>query len=221
MIGGDDMTYQAMRNGSLLIAATLFGLLLGCASTRGAQPEAMSAESHEEAAAGEAAKAEKHEAKYDPNAPSAASGSDFGFEGTEFNPTEVHNTQAKKHRRHADAHLAAAAWLRRAEEEACESIAPESRSWCPLLGPVAASENTSNGVRITVREGTNVEEMVARIRCHVAYGNTQGREGMDRCPLYVKGVEVQQSGPSTIELSVEGKANIRELQKRVADHTGE
>jgi hypothetical protein len=44
---------------------------------------------------------------------------------------------------------------------------------------------------------------------------------MDRCPLYVKGVEVQQSGPSTIELSVEGKANIRELQKRVADHVGE
>jgi hypothetical protein len=185
----------------------------------------MSAKSHEEAAADEAAKAEKHEAKYDPNAPhgigaEVAAGSDFGFEGTEFNPTEVHNTQAKKHRRHADAHLAAATELKRAEAEACESIAPDSRSWCPLLGPVAASENTPNGVRITIREGTNMEEMVTRIRCHVAYGNTQGREGMDRCPLYVPDVQVKQSGPDTIELSTKGKANVRELQERVADHVG-
>jgi hypothetical protein len=220
------MNYQATLNGRLLVGMATFGLLLGCASTPGAKPEDMSAKYHEEAAAAEATKAEKHAVKYDPNAPGAVdplvpAGSDFGFEGTDFNPTDAHNMQAEKHRRHADDHAAAAETLRRAEEDACESIAPDSRSWCPLLGPVAASENTPNGVRITVREGTNVEEMVARIRCHIAYGNTQGREGMDRCPLYVSDVQAEQSGPDSIELSTKGKAKVRELQERVADHIGE
>lgn len=164
--------------------------------------------------------------QYDPNAPGSRyseviAGSDFAFEGTTFNPTEGHNIQAQKHRKHADVHLAAAAALRSAEEEACTSIAPESRSWCPLLGPIVATENTSDGVRISIKEGTNVEEMLARARCHIAYGNTQGREGMDRCPLYVKGVQVEQTGPNTIELTVKGKANMQELQERVAAHTGQ
>jgi hypothetical protein len=185
----------------------------------------MSAKSHEEEAAKHAQKADEHADKYDPNVPGSRysevrSGSDFAFEGPEFNPTEVHNIQAQKHHRHSQAHLAAAEALRNAEEEACASIAPESRSWCPLLGPIVSSEDTSNGVRITIKEGTNVEEMVARVRCHIAYGNTQGREGMDRCPLYIEGVEIEQTGQSTIELSVEGKANVRELQKRIAEHTG-
>ena len=220
------MNYQATSNERLFVGMAILGLLLGCASTPGAKPEDMSAKSHEEAAAAEAAKAEQHAAKYDPNAPGAvdpevAAGSDFGFEGTDFNPTDAHNMQAEKHRRHADDHAAAAETLRRAEEDACESIAPDSRSWCPLLGPVAASENTPNGVRITVREGTNVEALVARVRCHVAFANTEGREGMDRCPLYVRGVQVQQAGPNSIELSTKGKASIRELQQRVADHIGQ
>jgi hypothetical protein len=44
---------------------------------------------------------------------------------------------------------------------------------------------------------------------------------MDSCPLYVRGVEVEQSGPNTIELKVKGKANVHDLQKRVSDHVGE
>ncbi len=220
------MKQRATSIGLLLIATAMTGFLAGCASTSGATPEAMSAKSHEQQAAEHTKKADEHAEKYDPNAPGSRysevhSGSDFAFEGTEFNPTEVHNIQARKHRRHAEAHLAAAETLRNAEEKACASIAPESRSWCPLLGPIASSENTPNGVRITLKEGTNVEEMVARVGCHIAYGNTQGREGMDRCPLYIEGVEVKQTGRSTIELSVKGKANARELQKRIAEHTGE
>jgi len=220
------MNHQAkMSPWRLSLMAMISSVLLGCASTPGARPEDMSAQSHEEEATQHAAESELHEAKYDPNArgtsPDAVYESDFGFEATAFNPTEAHNFQAKKHRKHADDHLAAAAELRRAEEDACKSIAPETRSWCPLLGPVVAAENTPNGVRITVREGTDVDALIARVRCHVAFANTQGREGMDRCPLYVRGVQVNQSGPSSIELSVEGKSSIRELQERVADHIGE
>lgn len=210
------------RFGPLLLAATFASVLVGCATTSGARPEDMSAKSHEEAAAKAAAKADQHAAKYDPNAASSeAAGADWGLEGVDFNPTDVHNLQAETHRKHAADHAAAAEVLKGAEEDACKSTASESRSWCPLLGPVAAAENTPNGVRITVREGTDVEELIARVRCHLAFGNTQGREGMDRCPLYVPGVQAERSGPNSIELSTKGKASIRELQERVTDHIGE
>ncbi len=86
---------------------------------------------------------------------------------------------------------------------------------------MAATQDTSNGVRITVQAGTDMDALIARVRCHVAFANTQGREGMERCPLYVPGVQVEQSGPNSIELSTKGKANVRELQERVADHIGE
>jgi len=216
------MIYQATSNRPLFAGIATLALLLGCASTPGAKPEDMSAKSHEEAAAKEAAKADQHAATYDPAGTSAqSSGSDAAFEGADFNPTDVHNLQAETHRKHAADHAAAAEVLKGAEEDACKSIASESRSWCPLLGPVAAAENAPNGVRITVREGIDVEELIARVRCHLAFGNTQGREGMDRCPLYVPGVQVERSGPNSIELSTKGKASIRELQERVADHIGE
>ncbi len=202
---------------TLLIAIAVTGFATACASTSEATPESMSAKSHEEAAAEHAQKAdEASQSRY----AEVLTGSDFAFQGTEFDPNGTHNVQAQKHRRHAEAHMAAAEELRNAEEEACASVAPESRSWCPLLGPVAATEDTPNGVRILIKEGTNVEEMVARIRCHIAYANEVGRKGMERCPLYVEGVEVEQTGPRTVELRTEGKGNVRELQKRVAEHTG-
>jgi len=206
----------------LLLAAIISSVLVGCATTSGARPEDMSAKGHEEEAAREAAKAEKHAAQYDPDAASVqAAEADSAFEGPDFNPTDAHNLQAQRHSKHAADHAAAAATLKSAEEDACKSIASESRSWCPLLGPVAATENTPKGVRITVREGTDVDALIARVRCHLAYADTQGREGMDRCPLYVRGVQVEKSGPNSIELSTKGKASIRELQERVAEHVGE
>ena len=220
--GGGDMIYQPTSNRPLFVALATLVLLLGCASTPGAKPEDMSAKSHEEAAAKEAAKADQHAAKYDPAGTSAqSSGSDTAFEGADFNPTDVHNVQAETHREHANDHAAAAAALTSVEEDACKSIPSESRSWCPLLGPVAATENTPNGVRVTVRDGTDVDALIARVRCHLAFANTQGREGMDRCPLYVPGVQVERSGPNSIELSAKGKASIRELQERVTDHIGQ
>lgn len=229
MDGGGTMNNQSMTSSFwLAMAAMSTSVLFGCATTSGTRPEDMSAEAHKEKAQVHDEKAEVHESKYDPNAPGAAytevvQGSDFAFEGgaADLNPTDVHNIQAQKHRRHADEHLAAATALERAEEDACASVPADSRSWCPLLGPVSATENTAHGVRITVKEGTNVEVMVARIRCHIAVADTEGREGMDSCPLYVRGLEVEQSAPNTIELKVKGKANVHELQKRVADHVGE
>lgn len=190
-----------------LLATMISIALTGCATTKGTRPEDMSAESHEEEAAKESARAEQHAQQYDAN--------QFGWDFTE------HGVEAQEHRQHAEDHRAAAAELRNTEEEACASVPPEARTWCPLLGPVVATEKTANGVRILLKDGANVEELVALIRCHIAYGNTQGREGMDRCPLYVKSVHVEQSGPNAIELTAKGQANVRELQERVANNVGD
>jgi len=217
---------STMSEATPLLAVMVSSVLFGCASTSGTRPEDMSAKSHAGEAAQHTEKAEEHAEKAQEQAPGpgwseVVAGSDFAFEGGEFNPSEGHNTQAKRHARHTEEHLAAAEALVADEEEACKSIAPESRSWCPLLGPVVATENTPHGVRIAVEEGTNIEELIARIRCHVAFANTHGRQGMDRCPLYVKGVEVERAGPDAIELTAKRKAEVRELQKRVAEHIGE
>lgn len=211
----------------LLVAAMISGVLLGCASTPGARPEDMSAKAHEEEAARQTEEAQQHEEAYDPTATrtgigiGGVAGSDFAASEPPFNPTEGHRTAAQKHRKHAADHSGAAEALERWEADACESIAPDSRASCPLLGSVVAAENTSSGVRISLREGTDVEAMLAHIRCHVAFANTRGREGMDRCPLYVRGIQVRQIGPAWIELSALDAASVSQLQRRVADHVAD
>lgn len=201
------MTQRTKRHHTpLLLATTISIAFTACATTEGARPEDMSAKAHEAAAAKESAEAEQHAQQYNAN--------EFDWSSTE------HGLDAEEHRQHAEEHLAAAAELRSTEQEACASIPPEARTACPLLGPVVATEKTPDGVRILLKDGTNVEELIARIRCHIAYGNTRGRKGMDRCPLYVESVNVGQSGPNAIELSAKGKANVRELQKRMANNIG-
>lgn len=223
--GGESMT-QLLGGDAVPLAVLIASAALGCASTPGASPEDMSAKSHEEEAKKHSDGAEQHDAQYDPNArvsppPDAISGSEFGFAGTELNPTEVHRMQADKHRKHAEEHAAAAEWLRRAEEDACELISPTSRSLCPLLGPVVAVQDTTTGARIFVLKGTDVEAMIARIRCHLAFARTHGGEGMDSCPLYLPAIEVYQVGPLEIELSARRQTSVRPLQQRVADHVAE
>ena len=222
-----------MKHQSKVVALWLFGAAmasngsLGCASTPGARPEDMSAKEHEAEAARETAEARQHQDAYDPTAArtgvgvGVVAGSDFQTSEPPFNPTEAHRTAAEKHRKHAAEHEKAAKELERWEADACEAAPPASRTSCPLLGPAIATENTSNGVRISLREGTDMEALLAHIRCHVAYANTRGGEGMKWCPLYVRGIQVRQIGPASIELTASGAANISELQRRVADHVAD
>jgi len=157
----------------------------------------MSAQAHEEQEVEHAEIAQEHAAQANASVSSKA---------------ETHNIQAERHRLHAEDHLVAAEALREAEEDACKSVAPRVRESCPLLGPVVSTEATANGARITVRQGTDMKALVAQMRCHIAVGKTQGLKGMGHCPLYVRGVDAQQVGPNTIELTTSGNANIRELQ---------
>lgn len=217
---------RLLGDAAVPLAVLIASAALGCASTPRARSEDMSAKSHEEEAKKHSDVAEQHDAQYDPDArggtpPDVISGSEFGFAATEFNPTEVHRMQADKHREHAEEHAAAADWIRRAEEDACELISPTSRSLCPLLGPVVAVQDTTTGVRILVRKGTDVEAMIARIRCHLAFARTRGGTGMARCPLYLPAIDVYPVGPLEIELSARRQASVRPLQQRVADHVAE
>lgn len=211
----------------LLLAAAVSSVLLGCASTPGARPEDMSAQAHEEEAAKQAREAQGHDAQYDPTATrtgvggGVTSGSDFPTYEAPFNATEGHRVAAEKHRKHAADHSAAADALKRFKEDACEGIAPDSRASCPLLGPVVAVDEIPTGVRISLRQGTDVEALVEHIRCHLAFGNTRGREGMDRCPLYLPGIQVHRVGTLVVELSTLDHASVRPLQQRVADHVAE
>lgn len=203
----------------LVVAFAGSGLLSGCASTPGAKPEDMSAKAHEEQAVEHAEMAEEHAAQAN-----ASGGGSAGLDvvlGGAATPAETHNMQAERHLQHAQDHLAAAEALKKAEESACQSIPPEARESCPLLGPVVSTEATANGALIAVREGTDMKALIAQIRCHIAYGNTQGRKGMEHCPLYVLGVQVRQVGPTVIELTTKGEANVRELQERVAAEIGD
>lgn len=223
--GGESMTRLPSGN-TVRVAALVASAAFGCASTPGARPGDMSAKSHDEEARKHSDMAEQHDAQYDPNArggtpPDAISGSEFGFAGTELNPTEVHRMQADKHRAHAEDHAAAADWLKRTEDDACEPISPTSRSLCPLLGPVVAVQDTTTGVRLFLRQGTDLEAMVARIRCHLAFARTRGGAGMDRCPLYLPAIDVYRVGPLEIELNARRQTSVRPLQRRVADHVAE
>lgn len=204
-----------------VVALAVSGLLSGCASTPGAKPEDMSAKAHEEQAVEHAEMAQEHAAQASASASTGeGTGSDIVL-GAGASPAEMHEMQAERHLQHAQDHLAAAQALEKAEEQACKSVPPQARESCPLLGPVVSTEATANGALIAVREGTDMKALIAQLRCHIAFANAQGRKGMEHCPLYVPGVQVKQVGPTVIELTTTGKANIQELQKRVAADIGD
>jgi hypothetical protein len=210
-----EVTVMNMQVTWAMVALAISGLLSSCASTPGAKPEDMSAKAHEEEAVKEAEMAQELAAK-------AASAEQTGIGlSAGASPAEAAELQAERHLEHAQDHLAAAEALRNAEEEACKSLPAGVRESCPLLGPIVATEATTHGALIAVRRGTDMKLLIAEIRCHIAVANTEGRQGMEHCPLYVPGVQVKQVGPTVIELSTAGEANVRELQERVAAHIGD
>ena len=180
----------------------------------------MSADEHRQHAAEERAKADVHSARYDPNAgEEVGTGGPFGygFGVSVYNPTGHHATEAAEHRAHAEAHEAAAAALEKFEDEACKELPPKTRAVCPLLGQIDDATNVSDGVAITPSPSVNREALVAHMRCHLAYAATAGFEGMDSCPLYVKGVTLEDDG-SKLVLHAADAASVKAVQSRTATH---
>ena len=61
------------------------------------------------------------------------------------------------------------------------------------------------------------EAVLAHVKCHLAFAATTGREGMDACPLYLRGIEATSDG-STIELRSPDPKIREELRARIRTH---
>lgn len=204
-----------------MLAASAVTLLVACGGSQGTRPDDMSAEEHRRAAAEEDAASQGHESQYDEDArqqmgPANAS-PDLLYGLADYNPTEGHRASAQRHQDLAAEHRAAAAALETFEEQECSRFPPETRAVCPMLGQVAAVEDVPGGVRLRLSDDANAAAVADHIRCHLAYARTQGREGMDHCPLYVDGATVDTSDGITLTTS-SGDAAVRELRRRAHAH---
>lgn len=212
----------------VLTAAMALLSVSGCASD-GTKPDDMSAAQHRAAAEHERSEAEQHSKEYDPHAisprdPSGGEDIIYGVDdvywaGDVYNPTAPHRSLAEAHQDLAHAHEAAAKSLEQFEEAECKAFPASTRPSCPLLGPVASVEDIERGVRLRLSEGFAVEPVAAHVRCHFAFARTQGYEGMDACPLYLKGLRVQE-GEGFIDLLLDDGDQIEALRSRARAHVG-
>lgn len=129
-----------------ILAATILGVVAGCASTRGTKPHDMSAAQHEHMAQTEDSAADAHAAQYDPKAATETnrcntahdvytgrgSGGGVTCWTSVVNPTAEHQRMADEHRRIAAEHRAASAALRAAEQSACVGISEDDRDTSPF-----------------------------------------------------------------------------------------
>lgn len=205
-----------------LFLAGLASMVLSACATTGARPQDMSAQAHTQEAESHQHAAEEHAAQYDPSTSrtrrTPAASSEWAPGDSDYNPTAHHQSIAERHQRHARDHAAAAKALESFEEAECGSFAPAVRASCPLLGQVVAVENIQQGVRIRFADNVNIDAAAAHIRCHLAYAATQGREGMHHCPLYLKRVKSEKSGPHTIDLTAGDSETTKALRQRTAKH---
>jgi hypothetical protein len=210
--------YRIAAATALVLAAPL-----SCSSTPpGAHPEDMSAKEHRAHSVDHQQQAGSAEQQYDPGATVVEQRDESGVRyGVKvYNPTAGFQRIAREHREHADAHAAAAVALESFTEGECADFPPETRKVCPLLGQVASSEPSDGGVRITLVEGANAEAVRAHVGCHLAFAAKQGFEGMDACPLYLKGVTLEPGAAgAALELKAADPALVAPLRARTATHS--
>lgn len=156
---------------------------------------------------------------------SGPGGGAYYYSSKKYNPTATHLEHADKHQRHADAHAAAAKALESYEDAECKSFPGSTRKHCPLMGNVVAVEDIDEpahgaggpaphaqhrwrGVRIRFADGVNMDAVVAHARCHMAFAATHGFEGMDHCPLYIKGTVARQPDKQAPASESPGNARI-------------
>jgi hypothetical protein len=136
---------------------------------------------HRAAAATEERKAEEERQQYDLHPP--------------YNPTVDHLRAAEAHLRVAHQHTQAALEQQRFEDEACATLSTQARASCPLVsGAVQTVEEIRGGVRLHLKPGSNGAELIARMRCHLAFARARGFEGLSGCPLYYRSAGVDLVG---------------------------
>jgi hypothetical protein len=184
----------------------------------------MSAAEHRQMADQERQQAEEHggEVRGNTDVPvitPSDPGSGFIYGTDTYDPAARHRAQAGRHEQLAAEHEAAAEALESFENAECAQFPPATRASCPLIGSIASVRDVDGGVEITLAEDANAPAILAHIRCHLAYAATRGREGMESCPLYIRGVPVA-AGDSerTIVLSVADASLLSELRLHTRAH---
>jgi hypothetical protein len=120
--------------------------------------------------------------------------------------------------RHAQEHLAAAAYLEDFEEAECRDLPSATRSACPLIGSVAEIADVPGGVRLWFADKAPVDATLAHMRCHFAYAQTTGFQSSTTCPLYVRGIEISRaSDPRAIDIASKDAKTAVEIRKRVRE----
>jgi hypothetical protein len=198
------------------LGLALFPVALGCGSTAGTQPHAMSATEHEAAASQEQQADTGHGEQYDPTASatkkscSPARGGGAACWTSVTNPTAEHAKEAEEHRELASKHRAASEALRSAEASACAGIPEEDRDLSPFahredirsVSPlreetkIGRSVSYANpGVEIVFRAvpGMTAEWLQRVVDCHLArnaaIGHEAAGEEMSFCPLTLRDVQ--------------------------------
>ncbi len=205
------------------------GSFVTCATTApGSSPDEMSAEEHRAEAAAYTARAAEHQARYNSEAISrrrrrfpggqSLSGVDFSFSETIYNPTRKHLRHARERSEHARQHAAAARALEAYEQQECGLFPKATRVRCPIMDQVDRVENIEGGIRMTLVDKAPIDAVLAHMRCHYAYARTQGRKGMNRCPLYLQNIVITQVGDRELSITSTSDDVTDEIRRRMADH---
>jgi hypothetical protein len=201
----------------IALAAGTLGLMAGGCAHKEVRPDDLSAQEHRREASHEIAQADAERARFDPN---ARASSPIQIQNLptvgEYNPTERHLRRAAEHAQHAREHERAAAELERFEDSACGVLPANERAACPVMGPIAAVHDIADGVELQLLDAARLPEVIAHMRCHLAYARTRGFETAPDCPLYMRGLEIRPSPDGrSIELTAKDNRVIEELRRRV------
>lgn len=194
--------------------------LVACGASH-AEPQDMSATEHRERARQHDSSATAHESHYDPKAERTIDvpDSSFSYSIETYNPTKYHLTKSGEEREHAAAHRKAAQALETFEHQQCGLLPPEVRKVCPLIGQIGTVSKLQDGVRLVPVAGVNADAMLAHMQCHVAYAATAGFEGMDACPLYVKGATIERED-GAITITADDRDAATAIRRRTEAHLG-
>jgi hypothetical protein len=130
-----------------------------------------------------------------------------------YNPTDRALADAERHLRHAREHEQAAVALEGFEEAECREFAPQMRAACPLLGPVLAIEDRSDGVHFSLPADAPLQAIVAHMRCHLAFARARAFADVGDCPLYIRGVEIALSADGRgIDVTSGDRAVVNAIQ---------
>jgi hypothetical protein len=194
-------------------------LLLACASRQ--RQDEMSAAAHRRAAAHDRAVAEAYATAAPVYAPAPATpsgpGGGGGMPGRWLATSDRSLTARAEvfdHLAHAAEHEAMAEKVEAFAAAECVSVPPGSRAACPLLHVVAV-EDLANGVRLHLRADEALDEIVTRMRCHLAFARAAGKLRSLDCPLYIGGLEIARApDASGIDLIARSSSIAKEIRRR-------